>query len=111
MNQIILFSIYIALILALGFVYERNCRLRKTLVSERKTHGFAMKRIRQLSDAVEGYKVQETEIRSIIRFQEGVIHEFAPQHSDDRPVVNFPLEFPAMNRTEENIKLGNSTII
>jgi len=95
------------------FLYERNCRLRKKLLSERKVNDFVLKRNRQLEKAVSGYKSQETDLRGIIRFQEEVIKDFAPEHSDDRPVVDFPIRFTFDEPTcrEENVKLGNSTII
>lgn len=106
-----LFIIYCVILLAVFFLYERNCRLRKKLISEQKAKAYLLRDNKRQGESIAAYQQQETDLRSVIRFQEGVIQNFAPQHSDQRPIVDFPLKFSAVNRAEENINLGSSTII
>lgn len=105
-----LFIIYCVILLAVFFLWECNCRLRKKLASERRTTESALRRVVHLSFDNETLKENLRGLLVVVEFQEGVIQEFAPQHSDDRPVVDFPIVATNSNR-EQNKKLGNSTVI
>jgi len=113
---ITLYIIFCLLLLFALFMWERNTRLRKRLISQRKTNQYVLLHNRKLFQSVEAYKQVESNMTSIIEFQESVIREFAPKHSEQLPEIHFPL----MSNEEaealifgrpENVKIGQSTLI
>ena len=113
MYEFITYLILCALLIIALLTYERNCKLRRKLVSERGTKEYLLLENKRQSAAIERYKKQETNLRTAIRLQESVIMDLTPQHSDERPVVDFPMNFDfEFNPTaEENIIAGKSTVI